>query len=247
MANKLNTNSFNQLAIAKYPTFNYSMVNYINCNTPVDIICPIHGLFSQTPLIHLWGSKYGCPKCSRLKVNDWHKRTKESFILEAVEIYKEYKCKYDYSNIVFVNMDTKVSISCSLHGPFLVTPHQHLYKKSGCPNCRKSKGELHIKYWLDYYGINYVVQYKIADCKDINCLPFDFYLPDFNMCIEYQGEQHYHAVSLFGGEEGYKLLQSHDLIKRSYCETNNIVLLCISFKEQKNIKNIIRGIITNGK
>lgn len=74
-------------------------------------------------------------------------------------------------------------------------------------------------------------------------LPFDFYLPDYNCCIEYDGEQHIRATTLYGGEEGLKKVKLRDSIKNKYCKDNNIPLLRISHKENENINIIIDNFI----
>jgi hypothetical protein len=51
-----------EIHISKY---DYSLVKYINTQTKVKIICPVHGIFHQTPHKHLSGN--GCPKCSSSK------------------------------------------------------------------------------------------------------------------------------------------------------------------------------------
>ena len=56
-------------------------------------------------------------------------------------------------------------------------------------------------------------------------MPFDFYLVDYNILIECQGEQHYKPISVFGGEKGFKLQQKRDNIKRNYCKNHNIHLI----------------------
>ena len=104
--------------------YDYSKVEYKNNRTKVCIICPEHGEFWQTPNNHLIGQ--GCPICSgnvRL--------TKEEFINRAKGVRGD---KYDYSNVEYVNTETKVRIICPKHGEFLQSPHTHL-NGNGCPKC----------------------------------------------------------------------------------------------------------------
>lgn len=62
-------------------------------------------------------------------------------------------------------------------------------------------------------------------------LPFDFYLPDYNLCIEFNGIQHYRAVEYFGGVKKFKAQQKNDKIKKKYCDDNNISLIIIRYNE----------------
>ena len=121
----------------------------------------------------------------------------------------------------------------------------------GCPYCfgkKKSKitkGEKRVEEVLTDLKIKYKSQYGFDSCRDVNKLLFDYYLPDFNMCIEYDGRQHFEPVR-FGGiseEEALdnlKLTQAHDLIKTNYCISNNIHLLRIPYQEHNNIETLIK-------
>ena len=62
-------------------------------------------------------------------------------------------------------------------------------------------------------------------------MPFDFYLPDYNACIEYDGQQHFEPIDFFGGEEKFKKTIQRDEIKTNYCLVNNIRLLRIRYDE----------------
>ena len=104
--------------------YDYSKVEYVNKNTKVKIICPIHGEFFQTPNNHLQG--HGCHKCVGCK-----QLTKEEFIQKAREAHGY---KYDYSKVEYINAHTKVKIICPIHGEFEQEPNSHLEGK-GCPNC----------------------------------------------------------------------------------------------------------------
>ena len=72
-------------------------------------------------------------------------------------------------------------------------------------------------------------------------LPFDFYLPEYNACIEYQGQQHYTPIEVFKGESGFELRQKHDEMKRNFCIKNNIKLIEIPYWEYNNIEKILNN------
>ena len=79
---------------------------------------------------------------------------------------------------------------------------------------------------IDFYDANnnilYESQYSFKDCRNTLPLPFDFYLTDYNVCIEYDGRQHYKVNDFFGGEEAFEKLKINDAIKSEYCKNNNI-------------------------
>jgi hypothetical protein len=114
---------------------------------------------------------------------------------------------------------------------------------SGCPRCFKSKGEKRVLECLDNLYIKSIPQYKNTLCKDKNCLPFDFYLPDYNICIEYQGQFHSEPHWSSNGKKSLKTTIKHDKIKKEFCEKNNIELIEIFYWEFDNIEQIINGIL----
>ena len=107
----------------------------------------------------------------------------------------------------------------------------------GCPNCHSSSNETVIKDWLTNHKIEYVQEYKFEDCKYKQKLPFDFYIPKYNILIEMQGEQHYKPVkfrkSMTNEEciENFKYRQKLDNIKKSYALENGYTFIDISYKE----------------
>jgi very-short-patch-repair endonuclease len=128
----------------------------------------------------------------------------------------------------------------------------------GCPYCfdtkkfKFSKGEKCISEVLDMLNITYLQQYTFDNCRDINVLPFDFYLPDLNICIEYDGQHHYYPVTFNGitkeeAEKNHLITVKHDKIKNEYCINNNIKLIRIPYYEYKNIENIIKENIYNSQ
>ena len=70
-------------------------------------------------------------------------------------------------------------------------------------------------------------------------MPFDFYLPDYNICIEYDGELHYKSIDFYGGEEELMKQQNRDNIKTQYCKDNNITLIRIPYWDLNNINKIL--------
>ena len=106
------------------PIYNYSLVVYINNHTNIKIICPVHGIFEQTPLTHI-NQRSGCAKC-----NTWYKSNTLEFIEKAVKIHGE---NYDYSLVNYVNAITPIKLICNNCKNIIeITPHQHLHKENGC-------------------------------------------------------------------------------------------------------------------
>lgn len=123
---------------------------------------------------------------------------------------------------------------------FSIVPSRYFKQYKKCPKCyTKSIGETLIEKELDDMDIRYIREHRFNDCKYKNTLPFDFYLPDYNIAIEYQGQQHYKEVAEFGGNGRLKYTQNNDKIKKEYCINNNIKLIEIPYWDRDNIKEIL--------
>jgi len=114
----------------------YSYTEYIDANTKIKIVCPIHGVFEQTPNKHLKGQ--GCPKCAEIKREEHRKHIdSKKFIEDAVKVHGNL---YDYSLVKDCNNNhTKVKIICKKHGVFEQDYTHHVGRKHGCPSCGNDK------------------------------------------------------------------------------------------------------------
>jgi hypothetical protein len=112
-----------------------------------------------------------------------------------------------------------------------------------CGCLHRSLREQYIELILNNNGILYELQYTFEDCKNIFKLPFDFYLPDYNVCIEYDGQQHFKPIDLFGGEDAFIKRKINDDIKTQYCADHNIRLIRIPYTmSDDDIKKTILSI-----
>lgn len=126
MSKRLTTNEvIEQFKKVHRDKYDYSLVEYKTCQEKVKIICPIHGIFEQTPLEHKQGNN--CPKC----VHRSYKYTTDEWIEKAKVVHGN---KYDYSKVDYKNNKTKVCIICPKHGEFWQQPSHHL-KGLGCSKC----------------------------------------------------------------------------------------------------------------
>lgn len=224
-------NESNKVHNSKY---DYSKISFVSVKSDVIIICPEHGEFRQNAYNHILGS--GCRKCS-----GHEKYTQESVIDKFKEIHGD---KYDYSLVKFKSIREKVEIICKKHGSFFQEPFSH-YQNQGCPKCKSSKGEERILKYLKENKIQYEYQKKFEGLKNKKYLPIDFYLPDYNLCIEYDGNQHFEPVDAFGGDDAYVKLKQNDLKKSNFCKDNGINLLRIAYYDFNNIENIIGEFLIN--
>jgi len=215
--------------------YDYSLVDYVGSLTSVKIICPKHGEFNQQPNMHVFG--IGCKKCGGDRIAKSKFSNKDKFIEKSQKIYGDL---YDYSLVDYKHSKVKVKILCSKHGEFEKKPCQHTNMKQGCPRCKSSKGETIIENFFKSNNINFVTEKRFPDCKDKRSLPFDFYLQELNLIIEFQGEQHYTPIKCFGGEKSFEKIKFHDKIKKEYCINNNINFIELNTFNINELQTIIR-------
>jgi len=198
--------------------YDYSLVEYDTTKDKVKIICNDCGrIFLQRPQDHL--RAYGCPYC-------WGKnKTTEEFIEEARKVHGD---KYDYSEVTYFRAIDKIKIKCRKCGHvFLVTPHDHITHKNGCPYCNSSKLEKKTAKLLDDSGITYTRQQTFPWLKLNKYTPMtlDFFIPELNVAIECQGGQHFKPVDCFGGDENYNSIRERDLLKYNLCVAHGIKVI----------------------
>jgi hypothetical protein len=208
--------------------YDYSKTIYVKSNQSLTIICPEHGEFNMRPANHLKGQ--GCPLCANKQKGLYRKIDTKKFIERSAQ---KHMCKYDYSKVEYVNNHTKVCIICPEHGEFWQKPNDHL-RGIGCSQCGN-------KYNLTEQKILNSLKLKYNNVLYQHTTPFlhgktsaqtiDFFLPDYNIGIEYHGRQHFIPISKFGGEKEFKKTCERDLKKYFKCQENGIVLYYITFEK----------------
>lgn len=208
---------------------------YVNLKTPIlhkCLRCGHEWMVKPTNVLHL---NHSCPRCAGRNTN----RTQDEFISDVERVNPNILVLDKY-----VNTTTKIRFQCKqCQYIWKAKPNNILFGK-GCPHCKSSRGEIKIAEVLCELNISYVRQYKFLDCVDELCLPFDFYIPQYNCCIEYDGEQHFKPIR-FGNMSSdkaicaYNKCVKHDNIKTQYCIKHNIKLIRISYLDFNNIKNIL--------
>lgn len=143
--------------------YDYSHVNYINCETKVIIICPVHGIFKQIAKDHIRGS--GCSKCSLLTKKSLAK-TQKQFIEDAVKIHGDL---YDYSLVKYTNCHSKIIIICKIHSNYEQRPNDHLQGK-GCSKCAHEKTALKQTKTTEQF---------IKEAKEIHGNKYEYFLVEY--------------------------------------------------------------------
>ena len=140
------------------------------------------------------------------------------------------------------NYSSFIKVKCkdSSHGTHEKTALNWL-KNNGCPNCNESQGERLVRLALTQLNVTFQREKSFATCRDRKELPFDFWLPDWGLLIEFQGKQHFEAQERFGGELAFQGTSRRDKIKRAWVNSNNLRLLYVS----TYIVSEIRGLISD--
>ena len=129
MAIKITTEDFIRRANIKHNNkYKYDFVKYLCSRKKVQIICPRHGVFDQTPSSHLAGR--GCSECFNTTL------TISEFIKKSILIHGD---KYNYKNSHYKNSKTKLEIICPIHGSFWQRPDHHYLRGDGCNVCSNNK------------------------------------------------------------------------------------------------------------
>ena len=217
--------------------YDYSKVKYINSHTKVCIICPKHGEFYVIPKNFIRNQKNehtrACLECAL----EERTKTTEEFIKEAKKIHGN---KYDYSKIEYNGKNHKVCVICPKHGEFWQYPYNHL-RGNCCPHCSAEINVYETKLFdslnKDFPELEFIHSYK--NKKILNRLELDIFSEKYKLAVEYQGDQHYRPLDIYGGESSFKKQKERDTLKKKICENNGILLLEFSYNKNEKQDNLI--------
>lgn len=183
----------------------------------VHLVCG--NVYLVTPHAFIQGER--CPKCfGNIR------KTTQTFNNEVAKLTNgEYICKTSY-----VNSRTDVIMEHSVCGHlYNVRPHDFLMGNR-CPYCKQSKGEKLVESVLLSTGVKYEIQKVFEDCGNKNqWLPFDFYLKDLRLLIEYDGVQHFKPVKYYGGMKKLNDQKRRDSVKNDYAVSHGLSVLRIPY------------------
>lgn len=206
--------------------------NYINAKTKIKVRHKVCGHeYYVKPSKFLSNQK--CPKCFGS-----YKKTTEEFRKEINNLTKgEYDILDDY-----LGANQKIRFIHKKCGEIFCLKPNTFLSGSRCPICQESKGEKRIEHYFIDNNVRFERQKTFENCKNKNKLKFDFYLPDYNLCIEYDGEYHYYPIFK---NNSFELQKKRDLIKDLFCYQNGIELIRIPYWNFDKIEEILEKILSS--
>lgn len=242
MRNLFATDNIKHYLEVNYPNYIWLGNEYHGIKTKEQFICNSHKEYGiqMNTFDNIINNHHACKYCGYENLRD-KKVLQEDKIIELCNernvIYHSRYTKNHESYIVY---------SCEKHSDMgLQEMSLTHFKESNipCRYCNITSGELKIQNYLIQNNIKFETQKTFLDCINVRPLKFDFYLPLNKMCIEYDGQQHYHPVNFSnsddGGESNFILAKKRDEIKNNYCKENNIKLLRIPYWDYDNIEKIL--------
>ena len=177
----------------------------------------------------------GCYHCGNKSKGEKLRFTNDEFIKKLKEINPYIQPLEKY-----ITSHDRLSVQCLTCGHKWNPKPNNLFNGHGCPNCSSSFGERQVSIWLDNNKIKYESQKKYSDLLGTGngLLSYDFYLPQYNLLIEYQGEFHDGTASQQTLEE-FEIQKEHDQRKREYAKSHSIDLLEIWYWDFDNIEDIL--------
>ena len=197
---------------------------YFNCDSKLEIKCSENHIFHLT--LRQIETNNWCPECNEKAILNQLKKVIKDNNGELITDLTDKK----------INNKTLVILKCTNNHVWNTKIYNLIYNKTWCPSCLKYEGEEKIRLYLNNKNIKCCCQHTFKDLigntKRKTKLRFDFYLPEHNVLIEYDGKQHYEPVN-FGGcsneqaQKAHLELVNNDKLKNKYCVENNIRLIRI--------------------
>ena len=226
----------------KLKEHNLTMVGgYVNNSTPIEFVCEKHkdkGI-QKMSWVNIKRSPCPCRYCSEV----WHPKLSDEEFKEKVR-----KCKNPNIEVIgkYTKVNTKIECKCNKCGRTIFLRPDHIRRGIGCGYCTKSIGEDRVETFLKNHNLKYEREYRFKDCVRVQrSMPFDFYIPDKNTAIEFDGVQHFQVVGRFGGQENFMQTRLNDDFKTEYCKNKGINLIRISYKELDRVNEILSEKLIN--
>lgn len=235
MSRKITTEEFRKKLYEIYGNQFDLLTPYINNQTKVSVRCNVCGnVIYKRPAKMVGADREGCYVCSGKN----RYKTKETLQGEVDSLYPGmYTINGDY-----INARTKISVTrTQCDHTYEISP-DNLLRGKGCPKCgMRQSGYMNIvEEYLNKHGVLFEKEKRFSDCKNIRTLPFDYYIPEQNTCIEVDGEFHFERNSVYINHHSeYAAISNRDMIKTNYCADNNIKLIRLPYTKANEFEDIL--------
>ena len=216
---------------------------YTGSHTKIECLCALHNCTFEAAPTHLLGGETGCAFCIAEKLHSNNAMTRDEFVSRLEKCNPNVELLSEY-----YNRDTPVSVKCKECGYSWQASPAALLVAHGCRRCYRSVGESIIHEWLDQHSIPYECQKKypkeLRGFHDRAPLSFDFFLPNHNTLIEYQGQ--FHDGTAYVGyidAERIHRQQESDRKKREYALEHGIKLIEIWYYQRDRIPDILSDLV----
>lgn len=216
---------------------------YLGCDIPTEVVCTKHSLVISTRPTSILKGKQVCPKCNAEYLSKCQRKDHRQFTNQLQQKHKGRIIAVES----YINTHTKITFRCTeCTHEFKAEPNSVL-RLSGCPRCKQSKGERLVADILEELNVSFETQRVFPDCVYKRALPFDFYLADYNLLIEFDGEQHYRPIEFFGGAIMFEYQQERDKVKTEFAKVKGFTLIrlrssmseeCIRSEIQKVLQEV---------
>lgn len=188
-----------------------------------------------------------CEKCDKVVNKNIHEILQVKSICHCIneekfieKVNKLYNGEFEYvsgyktirSNVVIRHLKCDKTIH--------IRASHFLYDGCRCTRCKPYKNEERIKEFLESKNISYIPQKTFDECKYKQKLLFDFYIPLWNLLIEYDGEGHFRPI--FTSEEEFKIAKIRDSEKNKFAVNNKINIIRIPYWRQNEIEDILASV-----
>lgn len=196
---------------------------------------PVHTSLQNLSRIIKTGTS-GCQYCSNI-----YRHTEE----DILDYMRDNRPNFMLNKVYMKDHHMFVNVTHEKCGNKLDVQYNAFMRGYGCKHCKESGGEEMIAYTLDELGVKYEQEKTFEGLVDKKQLRYDFYLPELNILIEYDGRHHFETIEHWRDSEKLKDTQRKDFIKNTYAEDNGIVLFRVPFSiRNQELSNVIRGIIS---